>query len=295
MDRAIAGAAGRQHGVISLRQLQSLGASSNMIRRRLQAGHLHRLHRGVYAVGHSGITWDARCLAAVMACGAGAALSHRAAARGFLLLRGSQPIEVTAQRGAAPKEGLILHRSRSLGPQDRTVVDAIPCTTVARTLVDLAEVLDDRRLADAVHQAEFHRVLDLNEIERVLARVPGRSSRHKLRRALESDDPPPLSRNDMERRLFDLCMEHGLPRPLANASIEGHEVDLYWPQAALVVELDGGAAHLTRRAFHEDRRRDRFLATRGIQVLRVTSRELDLALGQLRRVYERRAAAATRT
>jgi very-short-patch-repair endonuclease len=293
---SLAKLAARQHGVVSKRQLRRLGFSDGDVCRRVRSGTLHPLYRGVYAVGHPAIGWDARCLAAVMACGSRAVLSHRAAARRWLLITAVAAIEITTASRRRPKQGFILHRSRSLGPEDRTVVDAIPCTTVARTLVDLAEVLSERRLADAVHQAEFHRVLDVNEVERVLERVPGRTGRHRLRRSLAAYAPEPLRvRNEAERLVHDLCIQHGLPKPEANASIQGHEVDLYWPQAALVVELDGGPAHLTRRAFHEDRRRDRFLATRGIQVLRVTSRELDLAIRQVRQVYARRAAAATRT
>jgi hypothetical protein len=197
--------------VVSKWQLRTLGFSDGDVNRRVRNGMLHRLYRGVYAVGHPAIGWDARCLAAVMACGSGAVLSHRAAARRWLLISGVPAIEVTTVSRRRPKPGVILHRSRSLVPQDRTVVDGIPATTVARTLVDLAEVLTEKRLEDAVHQAEFHRLLDLNEIDRVLERVQGRSSRHKLRRALGSDDPAPLSRNDMERRLFDLCCSRAFP------------------------------------------------------------------------------------
>ena len=218
-------------------------------------------------------------------------LSHRAAARRWLLIRGTAAIEITTVNRRRPRGELILHRSRSLDPEDRTVLDAIPITTVARTIVDLADVLSEGRLADLIHQAEFHRILDLKAIDEALERVPGRASRHKLHRALAHDDPPPLTRNDAERLLFDLCEAPGLPRPLANASIDGYEVDLYWPEAALVVELDGAAAHLTRRAFHEDRRRDRVLAAKRIQVLRVTDRDLrnpEALARELREVYAAR-------
>ncbi|MBN1528872.1 MAG: type IV toxin-antitoxin system AbiEi family antitoxin domain-containing protein [Thermoleophilaceae bacterium] len=274
--------AGRQHGVVSIRQLRALGASKDAVSRRVAAGRLHRVHRRVYAVGHTAPTWDARCLAAVMSFGSEALLTHRAAAHRWLLVSGTPAIEITAPRGCAPREGIVVHRSRAVAPEDRTVLDGIPVTTVARTLVDLAEVLTERRLADAVHQAEFHRVLDLNEIDAALGRVPGRASRHKLHRALASDDPPPASRNDGERLLHELCVQHGLPRPQANASVGGLEVDLYWPEAGLVVELDGRDAHMTRRAFREDRRRDRALAARGIQVMRVT----DVAeAAEIRAVY----------
>jgi very-short-patch-repair endonuclease len=239
----------------------------------------------VYAVGHDALTWDGRCLAAVMAYGPQAVLSHRAAASRWLLLPGTPAIEITAPPGRTRRDRVILHSSRPLAPADRTIQDRIPITSVARTLVDLAEVLPERRLADAIHQAEFHRLLDVNEVEAALNRVPGRKSRHKLHRALAADDPPPASRNDAERLLHDLCVQHGLPKPLVNASVHGHEVDLYWPEARLVVELDGGAAHMTRRAFREDRRRDRRLAAEGIQVVRVTD---PADAPEIRAVYRRR-------
>jgi very-short-patch-repair endonuclease len=300
LDRAIAELAARQYGVVSTRQLMALGAAKDSIGRRAAAGHLHRICRGVYAVGHPAITWDARCLAEVMACGLSAILSHRAAAKRWLLVRGAHAIEVTAGRGCKARPGVILHSSRSLAPEDRTVLDAIPITTVARTLVDLAEVLTEPRLADAVHQAEFHRVLDLKEIEGALARVPGRTGRHKLRRVLTAHAPePPRARNEAERLVLALYERSGLAAPQVNASIDGYEVDAYWPEARLVVELDGRAAHLTGRAFHEDRRRDRVLAAKGIQVLRITWRDLeedaDRLASELLEVYKRRAAAATRT
>jgi very-short-patch-repair endonuclease len=220
-----------------------------------------------------------------MAYGSRAALSHRAAAGRWLLIPGTPAIEITAPPGRTPRQGIILHSTRALAPADRTELNGIPVTSVARTLVDLAEVLTERRLADAVHQAEFHRLLDLKEVEAALNRVPGRKSRHKLHRALTADDPPPPSRNDAERLLHDLCIQHGLPRPHVNASLHGHEVDLYWPEARLVVELDGSASHMTRRAFREDRRRDRRLAAEGIQVIRVTD-PADTA--DIRAVYRRR-------
>ena len=154
-------------------------------------------------------------------------------------------------------------------------MDRIPVTSPARTLVDLAEVLSERRLADAVHEAEVQRVFDLGEIERVLNGVAGRRGRHKLRRVIaEYDGGPPVTRSDAERVFLRLCADHAIPTPQSNVSIGGYEVDFYWHDARIVVEVDGGATHFTRKAFHEDRRRDRALAALGIQVLRVTWRDL---------------------
>ena len=183
-------------------------------------------------------------------------------------------------------------------PEDRAVMDAIPVTSPARTLVDLAEVLTERRLADAVHESEVQRVLDLGAVERAIGRVPGRRGRHRLERVLAAyEGGPPMTRTEAERRFLRLCEGHSVPRPQTNVLVGGYEVDFHWPGARLVVEVDGGATHHTRRAFHADRRRDRALAVEGIQVLRVTWRDLDdgagLARELLRVLRGRRQAART--
>jgi very-short-patch-repair endonuclease len=163
-----------------------------------------------------------------------------------------------------------------MAPEDRAEVNGIPVTSVARTLVDLADVLDDRRLANAVHESEVLRLFDLHAVERAQARVPGRAGRHRLVRVLAAyGDGPPLTRSEAERRFMEICANRSLPQPRTNAFVHGYEVDCYWPDANLVVEIDGAAVHHTRRAFHQDRRRDRALATRGIRVLRVTWADLD--------------------
>ena len=162
-----------------------------------------------------------------------------------------------------------------LDPEDRALIDGIPVTSVARTLVDLAEVLDDARYAAAINQAELLHLFDLAAIEATMARLPGRRGRHRIRRVLAAYRPEPaFTRSDGERRLLVLCREHGLPAPLANTWLGEQEVDLYWPDARLAVEFDGREVHGTTKAFHEDRRRDRALAARGVQVARVTARDL---------------------
>jgi very-short-patch-repair endonuclease len=187
------------------------------------------------------------------------------------LLRAAPQFEVTAPRGRKPKPGIVVHRSRLIHPEDRSSVRGIPVTSVARTLVDLADVLSEQRLAKALHEAEVRRVFDLSAIERTLARLPGRTGRHRLRRVLAAYRPEPhFLRSHGERRLKQLCERHRLPRPQFNVNLAGHEVDAYWPDARLVVEFDGGEVHHTRRAFHEDRARDRRLAMQGIRVARVT-------------------------
>lgn len=293
IDRAISELARRQHGIVAIAQLLDLGLTKQGIRRRLESGFLHRLHRGVYAVGHLALTASSRDLAAVFACGPRALLSHRSAGQLWGILKSSSPrIEVTAPRGIKAKPGITLHVSRVLEDPDRGLIDAIPVTSLARTLVDLAEVLDDARLTSAVNEAELLRLFDLIAVEATMARLPGRRGRRRMRRVLASYQPEPrLTRSTGERRLLALCRDHDLPTPQGNTWLGEHEVDLYWPDARLAVEFDGREVHGTTQAFYEDRRRDRALAAQGVQVTRVTRRDLDdeAALArELRRIREQR-------
>jgi very-short-patch-repair endonuclease len=282
--------AGRRHGVVSLVQLHELGVSADFARARVRAKRWYALHRGVYAVGHEALTPKSHFIAAVYACGPGSLLSHRAAGALQGLLDSTGVIEVTARRGCKPKPGIAVHRSRHVHRDDRAQVDGIPVTSVARTLVDLADVLNERQLTRAVRQAELLKVLDVRAIEAALERVPGRKGRHRLRRVLVAYQPEPrLLRSRAERRLKRLCERHHLPQPQFNVEIAGYEVDVYWPEAKLAVEFDGAATHHTRHAFHADRRRDRALAVEGVQTLRVTWPDLDAALAeQVRAILRQR-------
>ncbi|HEX2232632.1 MAG TPA: type IV toxin-antitoxin system AbiEi family antitoxin domain-containing protein [Thermoleophilaceae bacterium] len=274
IDEAIAALAGRQYGVVSRDQLRRLGLGDTPVQRRLAAGRLHRIHRGVYAVGHRSLTQRSFELAAVLACGPGAVLSHRSAAKHWGLVNGAPKIEVTCKRTRPPSPSIVVHRS-PLPSEHRVVRDDIPVTTVARTIVDLADVLTQPRLADAVNEAEVQRVFDLREVEQALERMPGRRGRAKLDRILADYTPTPFTRSEAERRFLKMCARNGLPRPRVNMNIAGYEVDFLWPEQALAVEVDGASAHLTQQAFQRDRRRDRDLAAKGIRVVRVTWRDLE--------------------
>lgn len=273
-DEELGRLAASQQGVVSLAQLRAIGLSKDAIYTRTRSGRLHRLYRGVYAVGHTALTPRARELAAVLACGDDAALSERSAGFAWALVRRPpRKIHVTCGRSRPPAPGVIVHRSR-LDEEDRVRLDGVPVTTLARTLVDLADVLPAHRLSDAVHEAEVQRRFDLAEVEAVLARMPGRAGRHKLNRVLEQWRPRPFTRSDAEYLFLAFCKRHRLPRPRVNTWIGEQEVDFAWPAYNLAVEVDDAATHYTRRAFEEDRRRDRRLAVKGIQVLRVTWRDL---------------------
>jgi very-short-patch-repair endonuclease len=273
-DRAIQALASRQHGVVTRWQLRAAGLSDRAIERRVKAGWLVRLHRGVYAVGHTALTRHSHLIAAVYACGPEALASHRAAGWLWGILRGPQPIEVTAPRAREAGKGFVLHRSRLIHDEDRAEREGIPVTSLARTIVDLADVLNEKRTADAVHEAEVKRLFDRRKVEEVLDRLPGRKGRHKLIRVLTAyRDVQPFTRSRAERLVFAMCEEHRLPKPRVNTWVASHEVDFYWPEAKLVLEFDGGAVHRTTKAFYEDRKRDRLLAAEGIHVVRATGRD----------------------
>jgi hypothetical protein len=253
--------------------------SRSGVQRRIDAGRLHRLHRGVYAVGHANVSLDGKRLAALLAAGPNAALSHASAAVIWGIRRGPEPrIEVTTQdRGRKAPTGTRLHRTRT--PLDAVVEPetGLRVTTVARTLLDLADVLSQQALTRAVHETERLRLLDLREVERVLAHGNGRRARRKVETALAETDPGP-TRSPLEAQFADLIATSDLPPPRRNVHIEAHgtliEVDNLWPEQRVVVELDGAAAHHTMRAFHADRARDLALVTEGYVVVRLTWRQV---------------------
>lgn len=266
----LSGLAGRQSGVVSIAQLRALGLSDKGVERLRAKHHLHRLYRGVYAVGHTALTRRGRELAAVLACGRGASLSHLSAGFAWhLVKRPAREIHVSCRRSRPPGPAVVVHRSR-LDSVDSVQLDGVPVTTVARTLLDLADLLTETRLAGAIEEAETKRVFDLRELDAAQARAPHRLGRHKLQRVLERWRPPPFTRAKSERLFLALCKRYELPRPVVNSWIGEQEVDFYWERQRVAVEVDGSGTHLTRKAFEEDRRRDRRLAVMGIQVLRVT-------------------------
>ena len=280
LDRLIGTLAERQHGVVSLSQLRELGLSSSAVRGRAERGRLYRLHRGAYAVGYPQVSLHGRRMAAVLACGPGAALSHRSAAAHRGLRPGAGRIEVTVGRHLrASRAGIDLHRSTTLAPTDVEVVRAIPCTSVARTLLDLAEVVGRRSVERAVDQAEVLRVFDPRAINDVLDRANGRRGAAALRAVLAEHAPgDTLTRSELEERFLALSRAAGVPRPRVNAwiALPGHEIqaDFVWERRRLIVETDGHGAHGTRAAFERDRTRDRHLLLAGWRVVRFTWRQV---------------------
>jgi len=265
-----------QHGVVSLAQLRTLGLSASAVRSRVAASRLHPLHRGVYAVGRPTVSRRGRWMAAALACGRGAALSHRSALElwSVVSFRGGPP-SVTGSRAQHAKPGVVLHTSRTLAPDDVTALDGIPCTTIARALLDFAGSASRRELARAVEEAERRRIFDGLAVESVLSRANGRRGAGRLRTALEEWAEPPFTRSEAERIALDLIAGAGLPAPNVNTIVAGYEVDLHWPAHRLVVEIDSLAWHSTGPALERDGARDADLDEAGLRVRRFTARQLD--------------------
>jgi very-short-patch-repair endonuclease len=279
VDRRIASLAAEQFGVVARAQLRELGLTESAIARRVDAGRLHRVRRGVYAVGHPVLGQHARWLAAVLSCGPGAVLSH-ASAGALWGLRPSDAvyIDVTVsgpsrRRGA----GLRVHRASRLAPSEVATNAGIPVTSAARTILDLAATLhDDRAIERALDRAEVLRVTDVKALLSLAAAHPGHHGAGRLRRALAEHTPgTTVTRSDLEERMLALCRTRGLPNPRVNHVVAGLEVDFLFAAQRLVVEADGWAYHRSRAAFERDRERDAALALAGHRVLRFTDRQVE--------------------
>jgi Transcriptional regulator, AbiEi antitoxin/Protein of unknown function (DUF559) len=272
-DRELAGLAATQHGVVSRRQLLAAGLSADAIGRRTAAGRLHPVHAGVYAVGHPLLSRHGRWMAAVLACGERAWLSYRSAAALWDLRSvASGPIDVTIPLGGSRRRsGVAVHVTRSLEPDEITTRDGIPCTTPERTLLDLAAVATKRELARSLEQSLVLRIFDRASLDAILGRTTGRRGTGRLRRLVAAlADEPPFVRSELERRFLELVAGAGLPAPVVNGLVAGHEVDFHWPAERFVVETDGRATHAHALAFERDRRRDLDLELAGLHVVRTT-------------------------
>jgi len=275
VDEAIGALAARQHGVVSRRQLLDARIASSTIDDRVATGRLVLLHRGVYAVGHRHLRIEGFWLAAVLAAGDRAALSHRDAAALHGLRPSNRPrVEVSTPAERKPTAKIHVHGRRVLDAQDVTTVSGIPVTTVDRTLVDIGEVLGHQQLTKVLGEAERQCTLDVKGIEEAIGRLRGRRgpSIAKLRAALAELEHhgAQLTRSRLEDRFLPLLDAYDLPRPATNAYAEGYECDAVWHRHKLVIELDGWDAHKTRRAFQDDRTKANRLTNAGWTVLRFT-------------------------
>jgi very-short-patch-repair endonuclease len=273
----LAALARTQHGVVATWQLHALGISNEAARARTRTGRLHRIHRGVYAVGHRDLSRHGRWMAAVLAHGPDAVLSHWDAAALWSLrptARGAVHVTVPAS-GRRASAAIQVHNVRGLDSRDLTRLNGIPVTSVDRTLLDLAELASPQELRLALEAADRRELLDGREVDAVIARNPGRHGIARLRAALQTlQGPPPWTQSELERHFLAFVRDAGLPEPQCNVVIGGELVDMVWPQARLVVELDGYGSHAGRAQFETDRRRDTRLLLAGYRVVRITQRRL---------------------
>jgi hypothetical protein len=215
-------------------------------------------------------------MAAVLACGDGALLSHRdGAALWGVLPNGGTGIDVTVPgRSRRGQRGINVHRVRTLHPEDRAVVDGIPVTSVARILLDLAEAVNLRRLTRAFETSERLRLLDMRAVDRLIERSPGRHGVTPLCTVIAEHRGVPDTRSELEQRFVEFCRDADIPVPALNVSVEGFDVDGVWFDARLIVELDSYGFHRSRAAFENDRARDAALQLARYRVIRVTDRRL---------------------
>jgi hypothetical protein len=265
-DPLIAALAARQHGVVSRAQLLTAGVNDGSIDRRIAAGRLHPIHRGVYAVGHPALRIEGRWMAPVLAAGKDAVLSHATAAGAWELRPlGSGAIHTTVpgDRGRKRRNGMRIHRSRTLTPTETTTRRGTPVTTPARTIIDLATTLDRAPLEQALDRADRRGLIDFAELKT-------RPIPRSLQAVLAGYSGHTFTRSELEDRFFALCDNHDLPRPVNNTIIEGEEVDFVWRAERLVVEVDGYGFHRSPSRFENDRERDVMLTVAGWTVLRIT-------------------------
>lgn len=257
-DARIAAIAARQHGVMSIQQLRKAGLSDEAVRGRAGSGRLHRLHRGVYAVGHRALTFEGRALAAVLAMGHGC-LSHRSAAvlwRMLPAVPGPIDVSIPTRSGRRRRQGIRTHWPRSLSSEQVTRRGGIPVTTPARTIADLRQTSPPAEVRRAIRQAEMLG-LPLGE---------------------EGSD---RTRSELERLFLELCRRHNLHAPEVNVRIGAQVVDFLWREQRLIVETDGYRYHRGRAAFEDDRARDLELRGLGFEVIRLSHRQVT---GEPRRV-----------
>jgi very-short-patch-repair endonuclease len=255
-DPWIAKVAAGQHGLVTTAQLAAAGIDGDGVALRVRAGRLHRLHRGVFAVGHRSLSWRGRWLAAVLAAGDGAVLSHTSAAGLWKFLRPIQgPVHVTVPAAVhrKPRPGLHVHRSRTLTRRHIIRTHGIVVTNPARTIEDIRREVEPYLFRRALRQAELagHRVPHLATTKR--------------------------TRSDLELLFLDLCDAHRLPRPEVNVRVGRYLVDFLWPAQRVAVEADSWEYHRGSVAFEDDHERNLALGARGFTVRRYTGDQLEAA------------------
>jgi very-short-patch-repair endonuclease len=270
----IAALAGRQGGVVGIGQLLAAELTRAAVSRRVAAGVLHPLQRGVYAVGHRHLGAHGRRWAAVLAYAPDGVLSDRTAAAAYGWVSGGGMLHVTVPAtGRRRRDGVRLHRRR-LASDETTRLDGVPITTPARTLLDLAIALPAPRLITVISRAEQHRLLDFADLHALLRRHHGRAGAASMRAALARYGGPRDTRSELEDLIAELCDRHRLERPEHNVVVEGFARDFAWPARRLVVEGDSFTWHRTPTALDADRERDLTLVLSGWRALRFTHHQV---------------------
>jgi very-short-patch-repair endonuclease len=270
VDATIATIASGQYGLVSFRQLVAAGVGRGALEHRVRGKRLIGVHRGVYAVGHVHEGDLVRRMAAVLACGEGAVISHLTALAHWELRPSSASkihITVPGRAGRRARREIVVHRSTLL---ESTTHRGIAVTTVARALLDGAATLTAPALGRAVERSEILRLFDLTAVQHTLERHRKHPGAARLANAIARFNADENTRSDLEAMLLALCDEHALPRPLVNHIVEGEEVDFVWPRQRLIVETDGRKTHLTPAAFERDRAKDAKLTVAGYRVVRFT-------------------------
>jgi hypothetical protein len=266
-DRAVARLARRHHGNVTYEHLTDCGLTRHGIDVRVKRGQLHRVHQAVYAVGRPPNTPVERAAAAVLACGRGAALSHR----GALALWGFTKhwpgsFDVVVMTGDRRPHGITTHRYATLLRRDIRVQQGIRATSPARTLLDSAPELDPRQRTRTVHDALHTAFVTRGQLTDVIDRFPHHPGARPLAGCLDGNP----TRSGFEIDFLDFCARHNLPRPQVNVRVAGHTVDALFPPHQLIVELDGWEFHNDRDAFETDRQRDGDTLRAGYRTRRIT-------------------------
>ncbi len=272
-DARVAHFAAARDGVVSIGQLRHRGLDDDAVAVRVRCGWLHRLHRGVYAVGHPGVPLRGRFRAAVLACNGGTALGRFSAAAhwGFVPWT-KREVEVVTRGGPRRIDGVRVYRSRSLEPRDVRWHDGIPVTSPARTLLDLAVVLSPGALRRAARQAQALRVVSVRELIEICDRCRGHRGAAKLR-AVVADGPAPTA-SPLEDDLLDLLDAAGIERPEINVSLRfgGREIvpDFLWRDERLAIEADSVTWHDHKLTRENDADKQAILEAQGFRVMRIT-------------------------
>jgi very-short-patch-repair endonuclease len=272
VDQTVDQIAGRQHGLVTREQLLGVGLSPSSVSRRVNKGRLVPIHRAVFRVGPVAAP-RSKEMAAVLSSGSRSVVSHTSALAlwGVFQTRNDEPVHVTRDWGgrlAIPN--VIAHRSSALADDERTSVDGVPVTSLARSLVDAASLLRRRQIINVIGQIEREALLTRSTLLALQDRYAGWRGMAAVREVLSAEMVTEFTRSEAERVFFDLIRKAGLPLPASNVSIGPYEIDFFWSKLSVAFEVDGFAFHGHRKSFEADRRKDNVLRSRGIIVGRLT-------------------------